>query len=173
MKQCIIAHEYWEFNNSFSHAEHIPPSCAFTTMVYEKRLWNQIKIIILIAKLRCTSGRIFNIIEWWIIEVEYWDFVLSYLHTVSVPVSCASLLWRWKRRWGMIMKWIQHNIFHHRSKAHIRKDIKFIRMHHSTLILGFHSFIFIRRKRTSLVCRRWGIITKSVRHYISHRQSTW
>ena len=39
------------------------------------------------------------------------------------------------------MKSNQHNISHHQSKAHVRKDIKFNNMHHSTSILSIHIHI--------------------------------
>ena len=52
----------------------------------------------------------------------------------------------------MITKSIQHNISHHHLKAHVEKDTKYIKMHHSRLILRIHSFIFTSSIRTNLVC---------------------
>ena len=39
------------------------------------------------------------------------------------------------------MKSNQHNISHHQLKLHVRKDIKFNKMHHSTSILSIHIHI--------------------------------
>ena len=109
-----------------------------------------------------------------VIEVEYWDFILSYLHADNVPVSkCASS--HYYHRWNDDEEWLYNLnsiiflIINRRRMSRI-KCTTYIRMHNSRWVLIIHQFIFTCRKLTRLMfnvphydCRRkrwWGMIMK-------------